>query len=207
MDFDPNLFRKPDGAEGRELMDHMNVHHRPLVDWALDNLPADRKRILDIGCGGGMAIELLAKLYGDSHVTGIDHSKDAVEFSLARNEKLVREGRCDVLVASVSEMPFSERSFDLVTAFETYFFWPEPIEDIRKACELVDQDGVIAIVSEVRAKPGNEENVTEYDRVYGMNLLEDEKILGAMESRGLEATAIHHSNGDWVIYLGRRLQV
>jgi len=185
-------------------MEHMNAHHRPLMVWAIGELPPGRGRILDIGCGGGLSLELLAGAYEGSHVTGIDHSADAVEVSLARNAPLVEAGRCDVLAASVSDMPFTERSFDLVTAFETYFFWPEPTEDIRKACRLVAPGGVIAVVSEVRAKPGNEDAVLEYESVYGMRLLTDGEVLGAMRSEGLEARALHHGNGDWVTYLGRR---
>ncbi len=203
MDFDPSLFKKPDGDGGKALMEHMNAHHRPLMDWAIGLLPLGRERILDIGCGGGLSLELLASKYGGSHVTGVDHSADAVEVSLARNAGLVDDGRCRVLEASVSEMPFPEQSFDLVTAFETYFFWPEPVSDIGKASRLVAPGGYIAIVAELRVKPDNQDAVAEYKSVYGMTLLPDGEILGAMGTEGLETEAVHHPGGDWVIYIGR----
>ena len=55
--------RKPSGWLGKMLYGHLAARgHRPLTQWGIEFLdiqPADH--VLDIGCGGGMAIQLLAQ--------------------------------------------------------------------------------------------------------------------------------------------------
>lgn len=204
MQFDPNQFRKPEGDEGRSLIESMNEHHRPLMEWAIPFFPSKATEILDIGCGGGLSMELLAGKYGGSHVTGIDHSADAVEASAKRNSDLVDAGGCKVLEASVSQMPFKSGSFDLVTAFETYFFWPDQKNDIAKACDLVAPGGTFAIVSEVDLTPESAERVREYEEVYGMKILDEKTMRAVLESCGMEVSVLRDGEMGWITYLGRR---
>ena len=58
-------------------------------------------------------------------VQGIDYSSVSVAKSSKVNAKAIAEGRCKVQEASVVKLPFSENTFDLVTAFETIYFWPD----------------------------------------------------------------------------------
>lgn len=41
------------------------------------------------------------------------------------NRRAIEEGRCQVVHASVATLPFPAEVFDLVTAFETVYFWPD----------------------------------------------------------------------------------
>ena len=68
--------RKPSGLLGRMMGHGMAWGHRSLTAWALSHLdvqPTDR--VLDIGCGSGMAIKLIAEITVDGFVTGIDYSQ------------------------------------------------------------------------------------------------------------------------------------
>ncbi len=49
------------------------------------------------------------------------------------NKQAINEGKVKkVLQGSVSEMPFEDESFDIVTGFETIYFWPDFINDLKK---------------------------------------------------------------------------
>ncbi len=67
-----------------------------------------RARILDVGCGTGANLEMLAR-FGDAE--GVDLSTDALAFCRARGLTQVREGAAEAL-------PYADASFDLVTALD-----------------------------------------------------------------------------------------
>jgi SAM-dependent methyltransferase len=73
------------------------------------NLPEGaRARILDVGCGTGANLEMLAR-FGDAE--GVDISEDALQFCRARGLTRVRAGAAESL-------PYPDAQFDLVTALD-----------------------------------------------------------------------------------------
>ena len=53
----------------------------------------------------------------------------SVQVSRELNEKEIKDGRCEIFEGDVSEIPLEDESLDIVTAFETIYFW----QDIEKA--------------------------------------------------------------------------
>ena len=85
--------------------------------------------ILDVGCGGGKTVSRLAQLAPQGKVFGIDYSPDMVKFSKKINKNLIAQKRAEIMDGPVEKMSFQDDLFDLVTAFETYYFWtnfPKP---------------------------------------------------------------------------------
>ena len=60
----------------------------------------------------------------NGHITGVDYSEVSVQEVEKLNRAAIQEGRCEVLQGNVMNLPFSENTFHLVTAFETIYFWP-----------------------------------------------------------------------------------
>lgn len=200
---DPEQFGRPHGEGGRKALEHMNVHHRELAEWALSVLPdMDPKEMLDIGCGGGMLISLLGKLYG-GRIRGVDISEDAVAVASEVNRDLMDSGRCSVSLASVSDLPFGDGAFDLVTAFETYFFWPDLRNDVAEAVRVLGPGGVLLIVSEIYPHPDFRERNARLIREYGMNVVENERLAEMMEDAGLQVEIAEMEGLNWVAFIGR----
>ena len=88
--------------------------------------------ILDIGCGGGRNLERFATQITTGKVVGLDYSEVSVEKSIKLNKKSVDEGKVEVIQGSVSEMPFEDNTFDIITGFETIYFWPDFINDLKE---------------------------------------------------------------------------
>ena len=65
-------------------------------------------RILDVGCGTGANLEMLAH-FGEAE--GVDVSTDALEFCLTRGLRNVRQGEAE-------RLPYEDQSFDLVTGLD-----------------------------------------------------------------------------------------
>ena len=131
----------------------MNSSHSSLTDWGLEHASVKSDfAILDVGCGGGRTIQKLAAMAPDGHVSGVDYAKGSVAASRSKNAELIRGGRVDVQHASVSKLPFPENQFDLVTAIETQYYWPDLPNDMREILRVLKPGGTLLIILESYAK-------------------------------------------------------
>src|SRR5688500_9233403 len=90
-------FRRPVGPFGRLLGHVMALQHKSLTRWTIDLMkvqPADR--VLDVGCGGGMAVKLLAQSANQGFVAGLDYSQDMVAQAARRNAKAIARGQVHI---------------------------------------------------------------------------------------------------------------
>src|SRR5438309_320867 len=123
--------RKPSGWIGRRVARVMNIGHARLAKWGLSHVTvASDFTVLDVGCGGGKLIDTLASLAPAGKIFGIDYSTSSVGIACATNASHIAEGRVDIRVGTVSQLPFAPNTFDLVTAFETHYYWPDLQRDL-----------------------------------------------------------------------------
>jgi ubiquinone/menaquinone biosynthesis C-methylase UbiE len=136
---------KPHGEEGIETIQNMNENHKPISEFAFECINVgENDRILDIGCGGGANIEKFLNIT-KNHVDGLDYSEVSVSESIKRNQTAVDGGRCKVIQADVSDMPIDDESYDLVTGFETIYFWPDLGETFKEVSRIIKPDGQFMI--------------------------------------------------------------
>ena len=128
--------RKPVGVGGIIMVSMMNIGHSAVARWGLRFLEvASDAKVLDCGCGGGANIRRLLKRSPGGTVTGIDYSAVSVEKTKKLNRVAIAAGRCTVLQDDVANMRFADDGFDVVTAFETVYFWqnlPQCFHEIRR---------------------------------------------------------------------------
>lgn len=200
-DDDPGAeFRCPYGEKGRDALAHMNDHHAPLTDWALGLLPdIAPSDILDIGCGGGMCIGKLHTRYPHARLHGADISEESVKATAANNRGI---WNLDIRNASVSDLPFGEGVFQLITAVETYFFWPDLANDIRAAAGHLASGGVMLIVSEMYPKPDLSEHDRDCIRDYRMNIVENDAMVSMMGAAGMDVRCETVPENSWVAFVG-----
>jgi ubiquinone/menaquinone biosynthesis C-methylase UbiE len=142
--------QKPTGWLGRLALWNMNSRHSKVTDWGLGHVSiAQEYTILDVGCGGGRTLSKLAAMAMKGKVHGIDHSEESVATSKKTNARLVNDGRVEVHHSSVSQLPFMEGTFDLVTAVETHFWWPNLPTDMREVFRVLKSEGKLIVVAEV----------------------------------------------------------
>ena len=140
-------FRKPQGKIGSILCGMMNVGHGKLIHSVISQLEVrPSQTVLDIGCGGGLALSLLADRGATAY--GIDYSETSVHKSKAKNEAAVKAGRVHVQSMDVGELSFADDMFDLATAFETIYFWPEMEKSLKEILRCLKPGGRLAIAVE-----------------------------------------------------------
>ena len=105
--------------------------------------------ILDVGCGGGKTISRLARRAGQGKVYGLDQSADMVDYSRQINRKLIAQNRVEIVQGSVEKTGFKDEFFDLVTAVETYYFWPNLAEAFREIKRVLKKGGYLLMINEM----------------------------------------------------------
>jgi ubiquinone/menaquinone biosynthesis C-methylase UbiE len=91
-------------------------------------------RVLEIGCGHGIAATLVCEQLEQGRLTAVDRSQKMVDAATVRNAAHVEAGRAEFLVASLEDMDLGERRFDKVFAVRVGLFHREP-ERARRLME------------------------------------------------------------------------
>ena len=127
----------------------MNWRHSGVTDWGLGHVSIEmRDVILDAGCGGGRTVAKLAAAAREGVVHGIDYSDECVAAARRLNRALMAAHRVDIQQASVSRLPFPDDTFDLATAIETHFWWPDLGAGIRELHRVLKPGGRLLVVAE-----------------------------------------------------------
>lgn len=141
--------RKPSRVFGRVLTTTMNASHSKMTDWGMQYAPIEKQfTILDVGCGGGRTIRKHAAAAPDGTVYGVDYAAGSVAASRAENREAIEKGRVEVQQASVSQLPFPDAKFDLVSAVETIYYWPDPTKDLQEVLRVLKPGGRVIVICE-----------------------------------------------------------
>jgi ubiquinone/menaquinone biosynthesis C-methylase UbiE len=199
--------RKPTGWRGRFILWKMNRGHSNMTDWGLSHVSIGKSdTILDIGCGGGRTVSKLAAIAAEGHVCGIDYSPDSVAASQKTNAQGIAAGRVEIQQGSVSKLPFPDGMFDLVTAVETHFFWPDLPSDMREVFRVLKPGGSFLVIVEVYkgANKMAEELAKKYPST-PMNLLSVEEHRELFAQTGYsEIQVIEQRDRQWLCGVGRK---
>ena len=134
----------PQGKLGNIQLKSMNKEHTPVSLWGLKHLDISPDDIiLDVGCGGGMNINRMAK--EAKKVYGVDYSVESVNLSKEVNQNLIAQGRVEIHEGNVLDLPFEDDTFDIVTAFETVYFWPDIIRSFGEVKRVLKPGGMFLI--------------------------------------------------------------
>ena len=163
----------PKGFLGRCMLRFMNFGHAPLTNWGLDHVNySDGMVMLDIGCGGGATLKRLLKRSPEGMVYGIDISEESVVKAKNVNKQLLNK-QVFVRQGSADSLPWKDQKFDVVTAVETVYFWPNLPQCFQEVKRVLKPGGQFAIMLEVIEGDSIWTNVVEGMTVYSPEMLKD----------------------------------
>jgi len=184
----------------------MNIGHSKLTDWGLRHISIDtHDTILDVGCGGGRTIRKLAAIATEGKVYGIDHAAASVAVARKTNKPWIEMGRAVIRQASVSHLPFSDDMFDLSTAIETHFFWPDLPGDMRDVLRVLKPGGKLLIIAEAY-KGGKHKNrirnAAELTNMAFLTVSEHRELFSKAGYSDIQIAEIYDKG--WVCGLGKK---
>lgn len=198
--------RKPSGLLGKRVLRAMSLTHSKMTDWGLQQVVVPKNgTLLDIGCGGGRTVQRLAAMAPEGRVVGLDYSATSVAVSRDTNAQEIAAGRVQIELGSVASLPYPESTFDVVTAVETHYYWPDLPANVQGILRVLKPGGTFVLIAETyRGGP--------LRFLYGLIM----PLLGAaflseaehrelLERAGFTEVAIHHLAGkNWICATGRR---
>src|SRR5687767_10086720 len=124
--------------------------------WAVDTLDVrSADRLLEVGCGHGVAVSLVCERLTTGTITAIDRSSKMIEMATRRNREHVDAGRAVLEAVALEDADLGDRRFDKVFAFNVAPFWLQPKEALDAVCEHLARDGTAYIFWDARhAAPG-----------------------------------------------------
>ncbi|WP_446897045.1 class I SAM-dependent methyltransferase [Clostridium sp. LBM24168] len=192
---------RPKGLGGKVILKMMNSGHARLSDWGLKHLQLkNTDHVLDIGCGGGANISRLLESCPDGFVAGIDYSEESVKCSRKKNMDHIGKN-CEIRTGNVSHIPYRDESFDIATAFETVYFWPDLYENFKEVRRILKPEGYFMICCE----EGDPVNDKWSEKIEGMTVYSIIQLSDILKSAGFAVVQKDEKqNGKWICLVGMK---
>ena len=191
------LCARPEGFLGRVMLRFMNFGHAPLTNWGLSLVEIhDGWTMLDIGCGGGATLKRLLMRSKGAQVYGIDISEESVAKARKVNAEVL-DRQVFVTQGSAEKLPYDDNKFDLVTAVETVYFWPDLPNCLKEVRRVVKPGGRFAIMVEVL-----ENDSVWTDVVDGMTAYSPEQLKEMLDEAGFVKTELHRKKPSYSTIIG-----
>lgn len=181
--------RFPKGENGVKTLKRMNEVHNKSAIWAINCLNIDENldtEILDIGFGGGQNFLNLRTKFKNSKLYGIDYSPTSLEVAKQTTQNL---NNIWLKIGDVSKkIDFCDSKFDIVTAFETLYFWENLKTAFSEIKRVLKPDGVFLLHLEGTTK----KTLDEWSN--GVNLknkLNENEIYKPLKQSGFQKVEIY----------------
>ena len=190
-------YMKPYGDEGIKIIEEMNEHHKDITEFALDCIDIDdNDKIIDLGCGGGANIEKFLKLT-KNNVDGLDYSEVSVSQSIKKNQEAIDNNRCEIIQADVSNIPIADGQYDLASAFETIYFWPNIENAFKEVSRIIKPNGRFMIAQETDGN--NPEDETWIHKVEGIRVYTAPELKEYLLNAGVKSVESFKKEGDYIL--------
>ena len=184
----------------------MAAGHKELTDWTLDELQIkNNDYVLDIGCGSGLAIEQLNMIATDGYIVGIDYSHTMLRQAAKRNRLAISKGKTKLCYGNVSKLSFADASFDKACAIETFYFWPNPSDNLQEVRRVLRPGGSVAISMEISKEGTNRMSIEDNARRIGIPIYSGEEMKSLLFAAGfihVSYKAIPEREKGWLCAVG-----
>ena len=195
---------KPKGIGGKIMVHMMNTGHSSKAEWGFTHMEIQSDDVcLDIGCGGGANVRKLLEKSPYGRVTGIDYSEISVEKTRKINKAGIESKRCEILQGDVMKLPFRDEIFDVITAFETIYFWPDICEAFKQVYKILKVGGTFMICNESNGENPRDEKWT--NRIQGMKIYNSEQIKKFLEDAGFTDVKVDKTKKGWICVVVKKL--
>lgn len=192
-------FGKPEGILGKLILNSMNSGHTPISKWGLSHYGwKPDTAALDIGCGGGMNVRRMLVLAPKGKTAGIDISDESVNKSRKVNQGELGK-RCSIKKGSADAIPYKDERFDVVTAFETIYFWPDIPKAFDEILRVLKPGGTFMVVCEMSDPDCIWSRTVEGIRIYTAEQLKD-----FFTDAGFQDIKIDRTKKVWVCVTGKK---
>jgi ubiquinone/menaquinone biosynthesis C-methylase UbiE len=181
-------FKNPSGWLAGTLLPRLwnrrNAALNNLTLACLELSPNDT--ILEVGCGGGYLLEIMAREITSGKLAGVDISTAMLAHCRQRSRKLVRCGILELHQARAEKLPFDEATFNHACTVNTIFYFSHPTEALTELRRVLSPGGRAAVTFTCL-----EDLIDRPFARHGLNLFTEQQVVRLMESVGFSNIQLH----------------
>jgi cyclopropane fatty-acyl-phospholipid synthase-like methyltransferase len=135
-------FKRPSGFLGKIVSGLMVKGNRSAYDILLSDLNIQpNNKILEIGYGPGIGINLLLQRFDSINITGIDFSELMFKKATKRNQQYIDKNKVDLLFGDFLEIAINQKEYDRIFCINVVYFWNNLQNPFEKICSLLKDGG------------------------------------------------------------------
>ena len=150
---------------------------------------------------------MLSNEVAGASIHGIDISEDMVKLAHDFNKDLIEAGQVSISQGSVSSLDFNDDTFDVVTAVETYYFWPDILNDLKEVIRVTRPGGRLILINEMYKHEDFEEWNSHVSELLEMRYNTPEEFREFMSQAGYMSTSISEKpETNWITVVAQKPQ-
>jgi ubiquinone/menaquinone biosynthesis C-methylase UbiE len=135
-------FGNPTGFGGKISTLTMNCLNKKLYKAVIENLNIrTTDTILEIGFGNGYLIRKLSS-ENPQKMCGIEISPDMLSITSKKSRKEIEQGKVELSLADVQDLPFENSSIDKAYTINTIYFWQDIHRGLAEIKRVLKSDGI-----------------------------------------------------------------
>lgn len=139
-------FMRPTGWRGPFVGHVMATKNEAMNRLAVELLNVEPDdHILEIGFGSGTAIAKAAAHLTSGLIAGVDVSDVMVQQARRRNRQFIKDGRVEITLGSVLELPHPDSLFNKVFAVNNFHIWPDQYAALREIRRVLKVCGMLLL--------------------------------------------------------------
>ena len=196
--------RMPTGRFGSFWARLMNIGHSKVTKWGLSHISINKDdTILDVGCGGGKTVNTFSKIATEGKIYGVDCSEVSVAVATSINKSLIKAGRVEIFHASIESLPFSDDLFNLVIAVESFYFWPNLVNNLKEIRRVLKPGGSVILINAMYRDERFEKRNSNLAKIGNFTYHLPEEFRVFLKDAGYSSTQIEVlENKNWIAAIG-----
>jgi ubiquinone/menaquinone biosynthesis C-methylase UbiE len=148
-------FARPSGLIGRiiGLIFAYRSSNVRRARWTVQQLKlAPDDRVLEVGCGPGVALRACLKILKSGEAVGVDHSDVMIDQARRRNSRAVRKKRLRLVVGTINDLPPDEPPFGKILSINVIQFIADKETFIADCARRLSPAGLLATTFQPRGR-------------------------------------------------------
>jgi ubiquinone/menaquinone biosynthesis C-methylase UbiE len=187
-------FKKPTGLFGNfssRVMVKGNGNRYSTLIKDLDIQPEDK--ILEIGYGPGIGIQMITRLCPTCTVYGVDFSKLMLKKAGKLNKPAIDQSKVHLFLGDYLKIPMEQNQYDKIFCLNVIYFWDDLSKPLQKTNALLKPDGSFHIFM-ASANFLNEKKAP--DAIFNKYTIE--QVVEALYSAGFTQVEHHFNKGYYI---------
>ena len=149
------------------------------------------ERVLELGCGGGALLGMIADRISTGKVIGIDWSPLALRYCKYKLKRFITQGKLDLICQDAVQIPLPADSIDCICTVNTVYFWDQPEAVFAECARVLKRGGRIVLCNAVLSELSAEDYPPEYFTSHAV-----EEVTHRLQALGFSQPVVRYDQDD-----------